>query len=102
MFNFRIINGPTRETMAMLKRRMHTDLRKQLENRRFNSVGLVQADLPDLFYFADVGQKAGSITAIELNGSCPQHISTVALFGDIDAVKAAINAIKNARNANEK
>jgi len=101
MFNYRIINAPVKETIAMLSRRMNVELRKQIENRQFDCVGLVQADLPDLFYFADIGQKAGSIIAIELHGSCPQHISTIALFGDVGSVKAAIEAIKISKNTNQ-
>lgn len=98
MFRFRIINAPGPDTIALLSERMNIKSRKKLENDHFDSVLLVQADLPDLFYFADIGQKAGAVVAVELNGSCPQHMSTVAFLGDTDSVNAAIHAIHAARN----
>ena len=102
MFNFRIINAPGQEIMAMLSRRMNVELRKELDNKRFDCVAFIQADLPSLFYFADIAQKAGSVLVFELNGSCPQHISTLALLGDIGSVNAAVNAINNVRNVSKK
>jgi microcompartment protein CcmL/EutN len=80
--------------MAMLLRRMVPAARKEVEGRCFDAVGLVQTDLPSLFYLADVGQKAGNVLAVEITGNCPQHVSTIAFFGDTAAVGAALAAVR--------
>ncbi len=96
MLNIRIIRAPRPGTMSMLFRRMTRESRKEVENRKFDAIGLIQTDLPNLFYLADIGQKAGAVQAFEITGNCPQHINTVAFFGDTAAVNAAIAAVRNA------
>ena len=92
--NTRIISAPRPGTIAMLLRRTHAEARKQVEGQQFDAIGLVQADLPSLFFYTDVGQKTGNVIAVEIMGNCPQHINTVAFFGSNEAVKAAIAAVK--------
>ena len=77
----------------MLERRMPADVRGRLQERPFDAVGLVQASVPDLYYFADLAQKAASVFTVELFGSCPQHITTLAVFGETSAVRVAMQAI---------
>ncbi|BCV25848.1 BMC domain-containing protein [Gelria sp. Kuro-4] len=102
MLTTRLIRAPRPGTTAMLLRRMVPAARQAVEGRRFDAVGLVQTDLPSLFYFADVGQKAGDVVAVEISGNCPQHISTVAFFGDTAAVGAALAAVEAAGARSEK
>lgn len=94
MFITRVIHAPRPGTISLLLRRMAQEARKELQDRRFDAVGLVQTDLPGLFYMADIGQKAGSVIAVELHGNCPQHFNTVAFFGDTAAVAAAMSAVR--------
>ncbi|WP_406678366.1 BMC domain-containing protein [Neomoorella carbonis] len=94
----RFIRAPRQGTMAMLVRRMSPAARKELEGKRFDAIGLVQTDLPSLFYFADIGQKAGDVIAAEITGNCPQHISTIAFFGNTAAVSAALAAVQKAQS----
>lgn len=96
MLNTCIIRAPRPGTVSLLYRRMAHETRKDIENKKFDAVGLIQTDLPNLFYLADVGQKAGAVLAFEITGNCPQHINTVAFFGDTAAVNAAIAAVKAA------
>ena len=98
MLNTCIIRAPRPGTMSLLFRRMAPTNNKEIENKRFDAVGLIQTDLPNLFYLADIGQKAGAVLAYEITGSCPQHINTVAFFGDTAAVSAAMAAVKGAYN----
>ncbi|MBP0575058.1 BMC domain-containing protein [Mycobacterium tuberculosis] len=51
--------------------------------------------MADLFYFADLAEKAASVVAVEVFGTCPQHITTLALCGETSAVRAAASAIQN-------
>jgi hypothetical protein len=94
--NSRIINAPRPDVVRMLERRMPKEAREELKTYSFNAVGLVQASIPNLFYFADVAQKAANVLVTELTGNCPQHITTLAVFGETSAVKAALVALENA------
>ena len=93
--NARIINAPRPEVLRMLERRLPADARGRLQEQAFDAVGLVQTSLPDLYYFADLAQKAASVFTAELFGSCPQHITTLAVFGETSAVRVAMQAIRN-------
>ena len=92
--NSSIITGPDPMVVEMITRKLPPDVRKKVGEMRFNSIGLVNAPVPYVFYFADVAVKAGDVLVSEINGSCPQHITTLAVFGDIAAVKAAMDAIE--------
>jgi hypothetical protein len=94
MLTTRIIRAPRPNTVAMLLRRTAPEAKKQLADLHFDAIGLIQTDVPSLFYFADIAQKAGNITAAEIVGNCPQHINTMAFFGNNEAVNAAIAAIQ--------
>jgi BMC domain. len=89
----RVIRAPRPATIALLVRRVAKEARAQVTDRHFDAVGLIQTDLPNLFYYADVGQKAGNVVAVEILGNCPQHVSTVAFFGSNEAVDATMEAI---------
>lgn len=93
--NTRIINAPRPEVLQMLERRMTSELRSRLREQAFDAVGLVQTSVPDIFFLADVAGKAAGVFTVELHGSCPQHISTLAVFGETSAVHAAMQAIES-------
>ncbi|PWC32867.1 BMC domain-containing protein [Azospirillum sp. TSO35-2] len=93
--NARIINAPRPEVLQMLERRMTPDLRARLREQRIDAVGLVQTSIPDIFFLADLAGKASGVFTVELHGSCPQHISTLAVFGETAAVQAAMQAIES-------
>jgi hypothetical protein len=97
----RIIRAPRPNTIALLLRRMPPEAKQQIENRHFDAIGLIQTDLPSLFYYADLGQKAGNVIAVELIGNCPQHVNTVALLGSNEAVNAAITALHTTEKQKE-
>ena len=94
----RIISAPRPNTFALLLRRMVPEARKQVESIHFDAIGLIQTDLPSLFYYTDIAQKAGDVTAVEIIGNCPQHLNTIALLGSNEAVNAAITAIHAIEN----
>jgi hypothetical protein len=91
----RIINAPRPEVVQMLERRMPPAVRERLQEQSFNAVGLVQTSVPDVYFYADLAQKASNVFTVELFGSCPQHITTLAFFGETSAVRAAMQAIEN-------
>lgn len=91
----RIINAPTPETLAMLKRRMPGEFRSRLDQVRIDAVGLVMLPVPDLYYYADVASKSAHVAVSEIHGSCPQHVTTLAIFGEVAAVHEAMRIIES-------
>ena len=96
--NYRIINAPLPEVLHMLERRMPPDMRSRIRDRSFDAIAHIQTSVPDLFFYADLAQKASSVFTVELFGSCPQHISTLAVFGGTSAVTAGVQAIEASQN----
>ena len=98
--NSSIINRPTPMVVEMITRKLPPEVRKKVSEIKFNSIGLVNAAVPLVFYYADLAVKAADVFVSEINGTCPQHITTLAVFGDIAAVKTAMDAIetKNTKN----
>lgn len=95
MMHARIINAPRPEVVQMLARRLPPDLRALIKDQRFDAVGLVQTSLPDIYFYADLAGKASDVLTVELFGSCPQHISVLAFFGETAAVRTAMQAIES-------
>lgn len=92
--NSRIIHAPGNDVLDMLLRRMPAPCRKQIEDIYIDAVGLVQTNIVNVMYLADIAQKAAPVYPVELNGSCPQHIVCLALFGEVSAVETAMHAIE--------
>lgn len=95
----RIINAPTPETVAMLKRRMPSESRSRLERVRIDAIGLIMLPVPDLYFYADQASKSAHVAVSEIFGSCPQHITTLAIFGEVAAVNEAMRIIKDDSDA---
>lgn len=90
----RIINAPLPEVVDMLLKRMRPEAQDHISNMEFRAVGLVQLSVADIFYFADIAAKSANVYPVELSGNCPQHITTLAIFGETSAVKLAIQSIE--------
>ncbi len=67
--------------------------KRLIEDIEFSAVGLVQGRLTDMIYAADIAEKAADVRVFDLKGTCPQHLTMIGIFGDIAAVKAALDAI---------
>lgn len=94
----RIINAPTPETLAMLKRRIPSEARSRLVGVRIDAIGLIMLPVPDLYFYADQASKSAHVVVSEIFGSCPQHITTLAIFGEVAAVNEALARIENDEN----
>ncbi|GAB6167905.1 BMC domain-containing protein [Clostridium carnis] len=89
---FRIIKSPSEGTMDILKRRMGTNCKTDLNTA--DAVGLVQGRMIEMIYAADIAEKAVGVTVADIRGSCPQNMILIAIFGDTASVESAINEIK--------
>lgn len=94
----RIINAPTPDIVAMLKRRMPGEFRNRLDLIRVDAIGLVMLPVPDLYFYADAASKSAHVVVSEIFGSCPQHITTLAIFGEVSAVNEAMRVIEDDAN----
>jgi len=90
----RIINAPSKQILDMLKKRTPNDARTLLNQFHVDAVGLMMVSIPDLYFYADVASKSANVVVSEVFGSCPQHITTLAIFGEISAVNVAMQAIE--------
>lgn len=77
----------------MLKRRMPAESRNRLEMVRIDAIGLIMLPVPDLYFYADQASKSALVVVSEIFGSCPQHITTLAIFGEVAAVNEAMRMI---------
>ncbi|SCI74083.1 BMC domain [uncultured Clostridium sp.] len=91
--NFRIIKSPSEGTIDILKRRISTNCKSDID--KSGAVGLIQGKIIDMIYAADIAEKAVGVTVEDVRGSCPQHMLIIAIFGDIASVEAAIMEIKH-------
>lgn len=89
----RIIYNPGKLVLEMFYRKMNKESRDELQNRRFEAVGLVQTSVASVLYYADRVAKTSNVLPVEINGSCPQHITTLAFFGDTSAVETAMKMV---------
>jgi hypothetical protein len=89
-----LIRSPTESFLQMLLNNIRPPERKRIETTRWGAVGLVQARLIDLYWAADVAEKASQIVTALVMGNCPQHIQMLAIFGQQAGVRAALDKIQ--------
>ena len=94
--NIRLINSPDSLVVDMLLRKLSPHARELNDKEVFGAVALVQTNLPNIYYYADIAVKAADVKTYEMTGSCPQHISTLAILGSSASVKEAVRAIQSA------
>lgn len=79
----------------MFYRKMNVESRTELQDRKYEAIGLFQTSVSGVLYYADRVFKTSNVYPVEINGSCPQHITTLAFFGDTSAVETAMKMIIN-------
>ena len=95
MMEQRIIYNPGQACLEMFYRKMTKATKDELSSHYFNAIGLIQTSVAGVLYYADMAAKSSKVFPVEIAGSCPQHITTLALFGDTSAVEMAMRAIAN-------
>jgi len=96
MLSCEIINSPSPGTISILKRKViDKEIRTIIEETRVESVGLIQGQLAQIIVASDIAAKGADVHVSEISGSCPQHITMIALFGSTSAVRTAMNMVKD-------
>ncbi len=92
--NIQFITHPGPGVVEILMSRMGVAGKKTLDLIDFSAVGLVQGKLVDMVYAADIAEKTASVHVFDLKGTCPQHLTMIGIFGEIAAVRTALDAIE--------
>ena len=89
-----VISRPSQSVVQMLSRKIcDRELRERLRLEHPDAVGICQGSVLEMMEAGDIAEKASGVTAGELGGSCPQHITCLAILGSISAVNAAVDAV---------
>jgi hypothetical protein len=94
-----LIRSPTESFLQMLLNNIRPSDRKRVEDTRWGAVGLIQARLIELYWSADVAEKASNVVTALVMGNCPQHIQMLAIFGQQAGVRAALDKIQERQRA---
>jgi hypothetical protein len=90
-----LIKAPTDAFLEMILVNVRFPDRERLEGIHWGAVGLVQANLINLYWAADLAEKASNVKTALVFGSCPQHIQILAIFGKQAEVEAALDKISS-------
>ncbi|WP_330397444.1 BMC domain-containing protein [Maledivibacter halophilus] len=60
----------------------------------FGAVGLLQGKIMDMLYAADIAEKTADVCVEDIRGNCPTTMTTLAIFGSVEAVEIAIQEIR--------
>jgi len=91
-----LIKAPTDAFLEMVLINVRSPDRERLEGIHWGAVGLVQANLINLYWAADLAEKASNVKTALVLGSCPQHIQMLAILGKQAEVEAALDKIQAA------
>ena len=89
----RIIYNPGKLVMKMFYRKINQEARKELEERKYDAVGLFQTTVAGVLYYDDRAANTSKVYPVEIVGNCPQHITTLAFFGETAAVETAMKML---------
>ena len=78
--------------MDILERRKGSGASKKLP--AVGAVGLIQGKVVEMICAADVAEKTAEVLVEDIRGNCPQSLTTLAVFGELSAVEAALEAIR--------
>ena len=92
--SLQLITRPGPGVIDILLARMGLGAKKTIESVDFSAVGLVQGKVIDMLFAADIAEKTADVRVYDLKGTCPQHLTTIGIFGGIAAVKACLDAIR--------
>lgn len=85
------VSEGTRE--IILNRVRRAELKETFD--RNSALALVHGDVCDMIYASDLAQKAADVEVFEIGGTCPQHMTCLAILGDASAVDAAVKRVKD-------
>lgn len=92
---YAMIKRPSDMVIKILRRKsFDKSILEKLENTTVDAIGMCQGTVIEIMVAGDIAEKTADVLVCEINGSCPQHITCLAVIGSISAVDAAMEAIK--------
>lgn len=91
-----LVKAPTKSFLEMLCNNVRPTDRRDIEEKSWAAVGLLQAKLIELYRAADLAEKASNVKAVLVMGNCPQHVQMLAVLGTSASVRAALDKIADA------
>ena len=98
--SYKFINSPSTTTRKILTRRMLVGMvsaedEERVRTANWGAVLLVQGLMTEMYGAVDIGTKTSPVIAMEVVGSCPQHVVTMAFIGNVADVKQVLSALKS-------
>lgn len=94
-----LINGVSQGTLGIISRKIGDKkiIERIIENE-FTAVGLCSGDVVSILIASDIAEKTSDVVVSEVKGNCPQHITCLAILGDVTSVEASLKAIESRLN----
>lgn len=90
-----VISRPSPSALQILSRKVcDRGLQSRIKAEPPDAVGICQGTVLEIIQAGDIAEKTAEVTAAELGGNCPQHMTCLAIFGSISAVNAAVEAVR--------
>lgn len=94
-----LINGVSQGTLGIISRKIgDKKIIDRILQNEFTAVGLCQGDVVSMLVASDIAEKTSDVVVSEVSGVCPQHITCLAIFGDVTSVEASLAAIESRLN----
>ncbi|MCI5699493.1 MAG: BMC domain-containing protein [Lachnospiraceae bacterium] len=90
----RMMKTVSKGTQEIIKKRVRKDNLEQLFERN-QALAIMHGDVCEMIYASDLALKTSNVEVFEISGSCPQHMTCLAIMGTVSAVEAAIQKIKS-------
>lgn len=95
-----LINGVSQGTLGIISRKIgDKKIIERIIANEFTAVGLCQGDVVSMLIASDVAEKTSDVVVSEISGVCPQHITCLAILGDVTSVEASLKAIESRLNS---
>lgn len=91
-----MINGVSQGTLGIISRKVgDKKIVDRILQNDFTALGLCQGDVVKMLVASDIAEKTSDVVVTEISGVCPQHITCLAILGDVTSVEAALKAIES-------
>lgn len=89
----RVMKTVSEDTIEIIKKRVRNQELEQLFQKK-TALAVIHSDVCEMIYISDLACKTSDVRAFEIPGSCPQHMACLGILGDVAAVEAAVQRIK--------
>lgn len=92
---YTVIERPSEGTVNIIRRKAFDErIKKRLDEFSGETLGICQGTVLEILVASDAAEKTAGVVSGEVNGTCPNHMTCLAILGETSAVKAAIEGIK--------